>query len=480
MSADRGLLGHIALQKGLITHEQLRQATREQARQPSLRLGEILIQLGFIDDAQLQTLLAAQKQIEKRKQQPRRPTPPPIKRNVDSVALGAINLKRVAKPGRKVRPAQPAEEESSARTVGFAMPREREARKESDARKWLLGILADARQCGGSDVVLRPDEPVRVRRYGHLQDLTNGPVPGRAVEPLLLDALDDDERRELERKGSVQTVYEHLEVGRFRFVVFRHLTGVAGVFHELPRQAPAITDLGLPTLIAGLTNFARGLVLTVGPSGCGKSTTLNAMLNLINGERPDHVVTIENRIECVHRPNIASFSQLMVGRDVPSRHEAMTQVPARDPDVVAIDPLMQDDELVEAVNLAESGHLVFGTLASPGSVATVERLVDAFDGSRRSACRRVADSLRAVIFQRLLPSSGDRGAAVAVEIIYVGDAVAAAIRDDAIGQIPSLVESGRSRGSRLLDDSLARLVRASHITPETAALHAHHPNNFRV
>jgi twitching motility protein PilT len=481
MSADRGLLGHIAVQQNLITREQLRAATREQARHPERRLGEILVALGFIDETQLRQLLATQRQLSKRREkQIRRPTPPPVKRNVDQVALGAIALKRITKDSmRQPDDGNGSADDGKSRTVAFAIPRKPDARsKESDARKWLAGVLSDAASCGGTAVIFRPDEPVRVRRFGRLQDLTSGPVPGPSVERLLLEAIDDESQKRLDQHGHVRVIYEHLEAGRFRLDVFRHVEGYGAAFHPLPREAPTFEDIGLPSALAGLTNFLRGLVLIAGPSGCGKSMTLAAMINLINTERSDHIVTIEDMVECVHRPSVASISQLQVPRGVDGRPRSLERALAIDPDVVAIDAIVEDAELVEALDLAESGHLVLGTIAGQSSAHIIERAVDAIADERSTACRRVANSLRAVFAPRLLPATGEGGVVVAFELIYIDPLIAKAIREDAISKIPTIVESGRSRGSRLLDDSLAHLVRGGFISADLAAVHAHHPNNF--
>lgn len=499
MSDNTGLLGHLAVQKGLITREQLRLATLEQARHPDQRLGEILVSLGLIDATQLEALLSAQRGLQSRKQRQRRATPPPSKRGVDPVALGSIALKRVPRSvamGTRrdesladagPQPSDPSEttdettseDGGAVKTVGFAMPRHKEARKEPDARRWLLSMLGDAIECGASDVIFRPDEPVRVRRFGRLQDLTNGPVPARAIEPLLNEMLDASDRATLERSGHVRTIYQHLEVGRFRFDVFRHRRGVGGVFHRVPRHPPSITDLGLPSMLAGLTNFGRGLVVIVGPRGSGKSSTLTALIDLVNTERADHVLTIETVVECVHRSDVANVSQLQVGRDVSTRLAAMRRAHVEDPDVVAVDELQTDGELREAVQLADSGHLVLATLASPSAVRAIERFVDAYDTDRSTSARRVADGLKAVIYQRLIPSSGDRGSVAAVEIVHVGTSIATAIRDGAIAKIPAMIEAGHSRGSTLIDESLVRLVRGGLVTAETASHLAHHPQKFR-
>ena len=219
--------------------------------------------------------------------------------------------------------------------------------------------------------------------------------------------------------------------------------------------------------------------MIVGPRGSGKSSTLAALLDLINAERSDHVLTIEDTVECVIRSQVANVSQLQVGRDVDSRLAAMRRAQVEDPDVVAVDALQTDDELREALQLAEGGHLVLATLACPSSVRAIERFVDAYDSDRSTASRRVAAGLKAVIFQRLLPSRGDRGSVAAVEVVHVGTSVAAAIGDGAIAKIPAMIDAGHSRGSILIDEALARLVRGGLITAETAAHLAHHPQKFR-
>ncbi|MEZ4441868.1 MAG: ATPase, T2SS/T4P/T4SS family [Polyangiaceae bacterium] len=469
----------MALQKRMITREQLRQATREQARNPGRRIGEILVAQGHLTMPQLEALLAAQAQLEQQQLGNRHQTPPPVKKPVpERVAVGAIALKRV--PQKRGGDDEPSSK-GRATTVNYALPRPQEERREDDrrdseARKWLVGILGDALKCGSHLVLVQPDEPVRVRRLGALKELTTGPVSASSVERLLGEALEDDTRALLEDGGQVRAVFEHPEVGRFRLDVVRHRGGLSGSFVPLPASPPSLDDLGLPHVVAGLTSYPQGLVVITSPLHGGKSSTLAAMLDLINDERADHVVAIDEVVECHHDDRTATFSQIRVGKDAPSTREALARAGRLGAGVVAVDPLQRPADIRAAMHLAETGHLVIATMLGLRSVGTIGRLVDALDGQAR---RRLSQTLRAVICQHLLPAAGERGMVAAVEVVHVDRHVAEAIAEGRAGQLQSALQSGRPGASRLMDDALVRLVRMGAIDNDLASIHAHHPKNFR-
>lgn len=464
-----GLIGRIAVQEGMISREQLERATREQARRPDVRLGEILIELGYIDEGELGALLALQARAAKPRP-PKRTTPPPVKQPVpEGVKLATIALKRVAAAQFDNR--------------GPACDDER--RKSGDeARGWLLGLLADANQTGASDILMLPNQPVRLRRFDRVHDFTTGPVSASGTERLLMQALGDAHLAELELRGHVTVVFEAPSVGRYRLQVHRERDGLGGCFHraQIGDVQPSFAELGLPNGVATFTNFPRGLVLITGPRCSGRSTTLSALTHFICEERSDHVLMIQTPPEHRTASRHAVVTQMEVGRHCSDVASALRDAARMDVDVVCIDDL--PPEATEAALMAaDTDHLVLATLRAPSSTRALETLIDRFAAADRArACRLVADSVRAVLNQRLVPAlnherTEEIGTLLALEVIQLEDDVREAVRGDDLRAIPALVSSGHVRG-RLLDTSLKDLARSGRITLDAARAHARHPASF--
>ena len=537
MAVKVGLLGRLALQQGLISNEQLRLAIREQGRHPEKRLGEVLVSRGFIDSGQLEKLLTAQSRIEQKKgQRVRRETPVPTKKPVpDGVALAAIELKQVTategvrspalhedEPTPDVvkaavpRPAPKAKRAADGpKAVPMALPRtelteddddddhalpeiealhdrslrtgahkavqRRSARAgDTDTARWLHELLMDAVGGGASDILLQPDRVARFRRFGRMHELTTGPLAAATSEQLLADCLDERARAELARHGQATFVYDAGGVGRFRVSVFHAMRGVSGVFHRVPTTAPTFDELGLPSSIAKLTTFPDGLLLVAGPLASGKSFTLAALVNLINEERPEHIITIENNIECLHPSRVSLVSQIEVGTHALSAAGALRNAVREDSDIIAVDELSGGETVQAAVSAADSGHLVIGVVPMLTAVRTIDWLLDAFPVNQQAqACGWLASSLRAILVQRLLPTADERSSVLALEVLFVDDTIRKHIRSRNTAQIQKVLLSGRSRGSRALDESLTRLLRSGHISFDVARANAINPNMFR-
>ena len=492
-----GLIGRIAVQHKLVTPDQLRQATREQARRPDKRLGEILVELGFIDEAQLGVLLAAQKRIEQRRKAPRRPTPPPMRREVpEQVALGSIALKRVAQSKGDESKGDDERTEDGAGsggravgTVDWAFPgsgrNTAEAREDgpeverSASRRWLESTLAEAFESGSAELLILPDRPAKLRRYGLLHEFTVGVITADGAREVLYDVLDSRQRATLEEQGDVTIALDIDGVGRFRVMVYREHRGYAGVFRRTLSNPPSLEELCLPTSFAKLAGFPRGLLVVAGPTGGGKSATLAALIDLINEERSDHIVTLEQPIECIHQSRRALISQREVGTHVPSYEDGLRSALREDADVICIDELRDPGAVAVALASAAGQHLVIATVAADRAVEAIEQLLAAVPSSERPlACSMFADALRAVVCQRLLPTADGQGVVPVHEIIDGDVAVRNLLAADQLAQLRSLLESGRSRGSRALDDSLARLVRDGQVSLQVARANAQNPRNL--
>ncbi len=255
--------------------------------------------------------------------------------------------------------------------------------------------------------------------------------------------------------------------------------GMSIVFRMIPWEAPRLQDLGLPEILSGLTHHRNGLVLVTGPTGSGKTSTLAAMCRHINESRPVHVITIEDPIEYVHRDDRAIIVQRQVGVHVESFQRALRAALREDPDVIVVGEMRDLETMQLAITAAETGHLVMATLHTISASQTISRVVSSFPSGQQWQVRAMlADSLRAVLSQQLLPRLGAPGRIPAVEILLNSEAVANLIREDKLFQIPGVVESSASKGMRLMDQDLIRLVSEGLVEPTEALDRAHDKMDF--
>ena len=238
-------------------------------------------------------------------------------------------------------------------------------------------------------------------------------------------------------------------------------------------EIPTLASLGLPNTLAKVTNHNQGLVLLTGPAGCGKSSTLAALVRLINEERQDHIVTVEDPIEYLHTPLRCVVNQRQVGRDTRSFARALKAALREDPDVIAIGELRDLETISLALTAAETGHLVLATLHTGSSIRTVDRIVGSYPSNQQAQIRTMlSESLRAVISQRLVRRADGQGRVPALEILLGTRPVANLIRESKTFQLRSVLQTGAAQGMCLLDTSLAHLVREGVVTRDEALLHA--------
>jgi twitching motility protein PilT len=296
--------------------------------------------------------------------------------------------------------------------------------------------------------------------------------PPDAVEAMLLGALDPDARSEFEKNGEIDFCYTVEGLGRFRANLYREQRGIDGVFRHVPERARTLEQLGLPQSVAKLTNYGQGLVLVTGPTGCGKTSTLASLVNLINEERTEHVLTIEDPIEYLHVSKRCLVNQRSVKRHTKSFARALRAALREDPDVIVIGELRDLETLSLALTAAETGHLVMATMHTEDSLRTINRLVGAYPADQQDQVRMMlSESLRAVVSQRLLARADGNGRVAAVESLIVTKAVANLIRENKVFQISSILQTGQRQGMQTLERSIDALVAAGTVTQEEAQLH---------
>jgi twitching motility protein PilT len=332
-------------------------------------------------------------------------------------------------------------------------------------------LLKTLVEMGGSDLHLTTDTPPQIRVHGHLQRLTMPNLTGAETKSLAYSVLTDAQKKRFEETKELDCSFGLTAIGsRFRCNVFNQRGAVGAVYRLIPEKIRPFNELGLPAVLATLAEKPRGLVLVTGPTGSGKSTTLAAMLDKINTERKDHILTIEDPIEFVHQHKGCLVNQREVHGDTDSFSNALRAALREDPDIVLIGE-MRDLETVEsALRIAETGHLTFGTLHTNSAAQTINRIIDIFPAGQQSQIRtQLSLVLEGIVTQALIPRADGKGRVVALEILVPTPAIRNLIRDDKIHQIYGSMQAGQEKvGMQTMNQSLASLYMKKLITLEAA------------
>jgi twitching motility protein PilT len=323
---------------------------------------------------------------------------------------------------------------------------------------------------GASDLHLCVGSPPLVRKDGRMQPLSSTALPLGVidVEALLRSIMPERNRAELATRHDTDFAYEISGLARFRANVFYDRLGPGGVFRVIPSEILTAEELRLSPQILQLCELSKGLVLVTGPTGSGKSTTLCAMIDYINRTRQDHVITIEDPIEFVHPNKRCLINQREVHTHTDSFKDALRAALREDPDIVLVGELRDLETVAIAIETAETGHLVFGTLHTSTAASTVDRVIDQFPADRQSQIRvMLGESLKGVIAQNLCRKIGG-GRIAALEVLIVTAAISNLIRDGKTFQIGSMMQIGKSLGMIGLNDALMELVTKKQVLPEEA------------
>ncbi|HYV19945.1 MAG TPA: PilT/PilU family type 4a pilus ATPase [Verrucomicrobiae bacterium] len=496
------LFGRIAVHLKLITMDQLAEAIREQAVEGG-QLGELLIRKGVLTPDGLQKILAYQKEY--------------LAKQAAAGAAGAA--KPTAPKGKPAGPAKPATGKVGASTaplpaatvaeVAASHPSEAAAARPADAvaarrqdapaarppatpgaaragtaaqpggqgfatqpprdRRRLDALLAKAVERRASDLHVHAGAPVKLRLNGELLDDAPAPLPAPEAEAILLGGLEPEQAALFDQHGELDFAYTIPNVGRFRANVYRQHRGMNGIFRVIPPAPPTLQELGLPATLARVVNFHQGLVLLTGPAGCGKSSTLAALVDILNTERRDHILTIEDPIEHLHPSKRCVVNQRQAGRHTESFARALRAALREDPDIIVIGELRDRETISLALTAAETGHLVLGTLHTNSAIRTINRILGVFPPNQQSQIRTmISESLKAIVSQRLIRTTDGKRRVPALEILMCNKAVGNLIREGKTFQIISVLQTGGPQGMALMENSLAALVKSGTISKDEA------------
>jgi twitching motility protein PilT len=330
-------------------------------------------------------------------------------------------------------------------------------------------LLTQMFEMKASDLHLCAGSPPMVRHDGDMK-----PMPGRAalaaadVERILWTIAPERNREEFGRRHDTDFAYEVEGVSRFRCNFFMDRKGMGGVFRVIPSKIMTAEEMGLSKEILDLCHLPKGLVLVTGPTGSGKSTTLCAMIDYINRHRSDHIITIEDPIEFVHENKSCLINQRQIGEHTDTFKDALRAALREDPDIVLVGEMRDLETVAIAIETAETGHLVFGTLHTSSAASTVDRIIDQFPADRQEQIRvMLASSLKGVISQTLCKKIGG-GRAAALEVMISTPPIANLVREAKIFQIPTVMQTSKKQGMCLMNESLLDLVRRKVVEPREA------------
>ena len=333
---------------------------------------------------------------------------------------------------------------------------------------WIL--LRDAHRDGASDIHFQSGSKPFIRRLGQVQMVGSEPLEQAVVIQLIEAMLDDAKIATLQKEGQVDGGWDIGDGLRCRYNCFEGVRGPGVVLRLVPMAIPTLEDLGLPSILARLTGFHQGLVLITGPAGCGKSSTVAALIQLMNEERKENILVLEDPTEFIYRPHACNIVQRQIPDHSASYASALRAALREDPDVILIGEMRDLETVSLALSAAETGHLVLGTMHTRDVAGTVERVIGIFPPDQQGQVRSMlSESLRGVVSQKLLKRAEGKGRVPAVEILFNNHAVGNLIRENRTFQLGNILQMSHSQGMCSMKDSLAQLQKAGLVTRKEVA-----------
>lgn len=348
------------------------------------------------------------------------------------------------------------------------------AQSNPQAKARMDTLFKQMAEVGASDLHLSVSMPPMIRKDGKMRRLecSETVLTPDSMRELLTSIMPAKNQEEFARRNDSDFAYEIPGLARFRANIFADRKGMGGVFRIIPTKILTAEQLGLSPAIMNLCDLSKGLVVVTGPTGSGKSTTLCAMIDSINRKRDDHIITIEDPIEFVHENQNCLVNQREVHNHTDSFKDALRAALREDPDILLVGEMRDLETISIAIETAETGHLVFGTLHTTTAASTVDRIIDQFPADRQQQIRvMLSESLKGVIAQTLLPKKGG-GRVAALEVLIVTPAISNLIREGKTFQIPSAMQTGKTHGMVMLNDALFALVQKGQVEPRDAYIKA--------
>ncbi|NCN07842.1 PilT/PilU family type 4a pilus ATPase [Candidatus Falkowbacteria bacterium] len=331
----------------------------------------------------------------------------------------------------------------------------------------LDSLLQQAAKKQASDLHLIADLPPYLRINGILTELDKKPIKANEIEALVKKSISDEKFEKFIKTKELDLAYEIPDGTRFRINFHWEKNTISLAARTIPLEIPTMEDVEMPEIIYDLCSYDRGLVLLTGPTGCGKSTSLAAMINYINQNRKANIITLEDPIEFVFKPIKSIMRQRQLGNDMLTFEDGLVHVLRQDPNVIMVGEMRNLETIAATITLAETGHLVFATLHTYSAAQTIDRIIDIFPPHQQNQVRmQISITLKGIISQRLLPSSGE-GRVAAREILINTPAIANLIRENKVAQINTAIQTGAKEGMITMDSALGTLLKKGEITQKT-------------
>lgn len=322
----------------------------------------------------------------------------------------------------------------------------------------IIDILQEAKEKKASDIHLVVGRPPMLRKHGSLEAFGDEVLNPEAAKMLIYSILNEEQRVKFELEKELDFSFGVKDLGRFRANIHYQRGTIAAALRSINTEIPRMSELGLPEVLKNFTEYNNGLVLVTGPTGSGKSTTLATLIDEINRNKAEHIITIEDPIEYLHRHQKCVVEQREIGADTGSFASALRYALRQDPDVILIGEMRDLETIVAALTAAETGHLVFGTLHTRDAAQTIDRIVDVFPPNQQQQIRlQLSNALKGIVSQQLIPNKNNSGMELAYEILVGTPAIGNLIRESKTHQIYSMIQTGAKYGMKTMDTVLKEL-----------------------